>query len=159
MKAFIWFTVKYKTLVSYMAGKNLLITFIFTSALINLFPLVMLASAFLENHDKYPGYYDSSFVIGFLLQQFFFLIVMVFTLIEISKIKVKPLYQAFVFVILWILIKLLLTIYSYVSVGLSIGSIDFIRVVTNSVRLWLYYYVLSWFCFTVVKISYQIKKE
>ncbi|ECI5745794.1 hypothetical protein D5P88_07010 [Salmonella enterica subsp. enterica] len=159
MKAFIWLIVKYNILVNYLAGKNLLITFIVTSALINSFPLVMFASAFLESYNKSPGYYDSSFIIGLFFQQCFFLLVMVFTLIEISKIKVKPLYQAFIFILLLILIKLLLSIYSYVSVGFSIDSIDFIREVTNSVRLWLYYYVLSWFCFTVVKISSQIKNE
>ena len=159
MKSFIWFKVKSKGVVSYLAGKNPLMIFIITSALINLFPFVMLVSYFLEGYDESSGLYDSSFLTGLLLQQCFFFLVMVFTLIEVSKVNIKPLHQAFIFVVLWVLIKILLSIYSYVILGFSIGSIDYIRLVTSSMLLWFYYYILSWFCFIVVDKSSQVKKE
>jgi len=150
--------IRFKQLVNYLAGWNSLLIFIMFSILINLFPVVNVLMTIVKEYSSNPGYY-SSFLIGLLLQQFFFTVVMTFILIEVSKINVKPLYQAFVFVLSLILVKLLLSIYTYVSVGMGVSSIDFIGQVTNSMRLWLYYYALSWFCFTVVNVSSQIKKE
>lgn len=149
---------KFNNFINHLAGWNRLLIFIMFSILINSLPFISILVAVVNDYSTNPDYYFS-FIVGFVLQQCFFTLVMTFILIEISKVKVKPFYQAFIFVLSLILIKMLMSIYTYVSVGLSVSSIDFIRQVTNSVRLWLYCYILSWFCFTVVNTSSRIKKE
>lgn len=154
-----WLKRASETLVYHLASKNIVVIYFGFVFFINLF---FISSVFFvyksacENNSSVSMF----FLLGYAAQQLIYTVLNIILVVFVEKIKkITPFIKAIIFLLSTIVLSFLLKTLNYLLSGFTIGIIDYISLLMENLRVWIFYYIISWLFFSIIERHYVLKEN